>query len=519
MALAVIVVALIALAISPADFVLGRGEEWDRFDAWLMDGFVAVRTGLLTDIAQFFDWFRSDWLISVLRWGSILTLIAVKRWRHLFVFVAVVLATEPLVTGLANSLARPRPDGVEILTDWQGFAQPSVPVAALTATLVAMTYALMPEGRRRQRVLASISVFLLLVGLSRVYLGVDRVTDGASAVVIAVVIPMLAFRLITPDAVFPVSYSRGKTAHLELSPPRKRGILTALRDQIGLAAVEIAHFGLEGSGGSTPLKITLADGSHVFGKIYAKNHLRSDRWYKIGRTILYGALEDEAPFNTVRRLAEHEDHMMRLMTEAGVPAPHSLGIVEITPGREYLLVTSFIENATELTDAQLTETSIDDAMWTISKMWDAGLAHRDVKPANILVGAGHVYLIDHAFGEIRPTPWRQAIDLANMMLTLSIHFPPEVVYERAAEHFSQTELAEAFAATRSVTIPGELKSALRDRDGDALQAFRDLAPPQQPISVQRWTRRRIIVLSTLALSAGGLIALIALNLAIVGQLL
>jgi len=33
------------------------------------------------------------------------------------------------------------------------------------------------------------------------------------------------------------------------------------------------------------------------------SHVRADRWYKIGRTILYGRLEDEAPFQTVRRRA------------------------------------------------------------------------------------------------------------------------------------------------------------------------------------------------------------------------
>ena len=33
----------------------------------------------------------------------------------------------------------------------------------------------------------------------------------------------------------------------------------------------------------------------VAGKLYAITHVRSDRWYKLGRTLLYGRLEDEAP--------------------------------------------------------------------------------------------------------------------------------------------------------------------------------------------------------------------------------
>ena len=69
--------------------------------------------------------------------------------------------------------------------------------------------------------------------------------------------------------------------------------------------IEIKPVRLEGSGGSTPLRLCVADelNTYLFGKLYAMSHVRADRWYKIGRTILYGRLEDEAPFQTVRRRA------------------------------------------------------------------------------------------------------------------------------------------------------------------------------------------------------------------------
>ena len=31
-----------------------------------------------------------------------------------------------------------------------------------------------------------------------------------------------------------------------------------------------------------------ADVRYLFAKLYASNHLRADRWYKLARTILYG---------------------------------------------------------------------------------------------------------------------------------------------------------------------------------------------------------------------------------------
>ena len=56
----------------------------------------------------------------------------------------------------------------------------------------------------------------------------------------------------------------------------------------------------------------------------------------------------------------------------------------------------------------------------IRRMWDVGLAHRDIKPANLMVQDGHLRLIDVFFVQVRPSPWRQAVDLGNMMLVLAL---------------------------------------------------------------------------------------------------
>jgi tRNA A-37 threonylcarbamoyl transferase component Bud32 len=233
----------------------------------------------------------------------------------------------------------------------------------------------------------------------------------------------------------------------------------------------------------------------LFAKLYSTTHLRSDRWYKLGRTILYGALEDEARFESVRRLVEYEDYMLLRMKEAGVPSALPFGFVEITPEREFLIVTEFLRDAEEITTAEIDDAVIDDAMLMIRRLWDAGIAHRDVKPANVLLRDGKVRLIDVAFSTMRPSPWRQAVDLANMMIILGLRTSPERVYERALRFFAPDDIAEAFAATKSVTIPSQSKALLRTRRKqesiDVVAAFRQLAPHRDPISTQRWSPRRI----------------------------
>ncbi|HEX2288897.1 MAG TPA: RIO1 family regulatory kinase/ATPase, partial [Pseudonocardiaceae bacterium] len=232
--------------------------------------------------------------------------------------------------------------------------------------------------------------------------------------------------------------------------------------------------------------------SVLFGKLYARSHLRSDRWYKLGRELLYGRLEDEKAFNTVGRLVQQEDYALRLLRDAGLPTPAPYGVVELTPEREYLLVTEFFAGATELGEAEVDEQVIDDGVGIIRKLWDAGLAHRDIKPANLLVRDGRMLLIDVAFVQAHPSPWRQAVDLANMMLCLALRSDPGLVYERALRQFSVEEITEGFAATRGLTMPSQLRNLMRAQGRNLHAEFLDLLPERpRPISIQRWSMRRV----------------------------
>jgi serine/threonine protein kinase len=183
-----------------------------------------------------------------------------------------------------------------------------------------------------------------------------------------------------------------------------------------------------------------------------------------------------------------------VMSDAGLPVAHPLGIVEITPEREYLLITEFFDGACEIGDADIDDEVIDQGMLVVRRLWEIGLAHRDIKPANVLVRDGTLFLIDTAFAEVRPSPWRQAVDLANMMLVLGLRTSAEQVYARARLQFSDEEIAEAFAATRGLTMPSQLRRMLRQQGRDLHSDFLELLPYRlPPIRIQRWTWRRCVL--------------------------
>jgi tRNA A-37 threonylcarbamoyl transferase component Bud32 len=446
----------------------------------------------------------SVWTLDILRLGTCAALVIFRRWQHLLAFAGSVLVVGWVVHVTAPSGSSPtlQPPRVSMIA---GALSPAAAVAELAVTVVGIAYALVAPGRPRRLTLIAGGVLLTAVGVARIYTGLD-LSGVLTGAIIGVAIPLVLFRLLAPERSFPISYRRGKSAHLSVEGPRGEAIRRALADQLGISVAGVEPFGTAGSGGSTPLRIQLTAQPQdaVFGKLYALTHLRSDRWYKLGRMMLYGTLEDEKPFNSVRRLVEYEDYMLRLMADVGVPSAVPYGFVELTPEREYLLVTEFLARGKEILDAEVGRGTIRDALSIVRRLWNAGIAHRDVKPANLLVRDGKVFLIDVAFCQVRPSPWRQVVDLANMMLILALRTSPEMVYEEALGLFSPEDIAEAFAATRGITMPSQLRAEIRKDGRDLVGAFRALAPPSAPIRIQRWSARRLGV--TVGVLLGGAIA-------------
>jgi hypothetical protein len=467
-------------------------------DQAVLSWFAEARTPPLTDAAKVIELLTTFAAVMTLRLATVLVLVVYRRFRHLVVVLAIFVASDWAVVRLLF-VELPRPD-VPVLVEVDGYAFPSKSIAALAITLYAMMFVLLPRGSVRNRLRAGFSGVLVLVVLADLYLAADYLVGMAYAAVLAPCVAAVAFRWLVPEEGFPVTYRRsGTAAHLDLGGERSAAIVRAMADQLGLTVTEVKAFGLEGSGGSSPLRMTLHDGSRVFGKIYSTSHERADRWYRYGRTILYGQLEDETPIGSVRRLATYEDYALRLLDDYGIGVARSYGMVELTPNKEYMLVTEFFEHARNLGDAQIDEVVIDEGLQMVRRFWDIGVAHRDIKPANLLVKDGHLQLVDVSGLEVRPSPWRQAVDLSNMLLTLALRTDPERVYGRATKVFSPDEIAEAIACAVGFTMPTELQARMKADGRPLLRRFRQLAPHREPVSIQRWSARRLTLTAATAL--------------------
>jgi len=490
---------LVAVAVTGCLWLRIDPGPLDRFDAWITDAVISIRTGWLDTFARQAHTIGSRVGFAALGLLLVVTTAWFHRWRHLVIWMISLAVAGALLQGLELLSLRPRPFGVQQLASWEGYATPSIPIGATAFLSIGLAFMLVVPGRPRFWAKVAAAGAIAIIGALRIYLGVDHFTDVVSGAIVGVAIPLAAFRAFAANDLFPVSYgARGKSAHLDVTGRRGEAIRAALQDQLGFTVQDLKPVGLEGSGGSTPLKLTVTDEAGrrrtIFAKLYAKSHVRADRWYKLGRTMLYGRLEDETPFTTVRRFVEYEDYTLRLLGETGFPTPAPLGIVEITPEREYLIAMDFFDDAVEIGEAEIDARVIDEGLAMIRLMWDVGLAHRDIKPANLMVQRGELKLIDVFFVQIRPSPWRQAVDLGNMMLVLALRSDARSVYDAALRYFTPDELAEAFAATRGVASPTQLRQQMKQDGRDLLAGFRSMAPGRRPISVQRWSIRRVALI-------------------------
>jgi len=96
-----------------------------------------------------------------------------------------------------------------------------------------------------------------------------------------------------------------------------------------------------------------------------------------------------------------------------------------------------------------------------------------------------------------------------MMLVLAVRTNAARVYQHALRYFTADEIAEAFAATRGVASPTQLRSVLKQDGRDLVAEFRALAPHRRPVAIQHWSLRRIaLTLLVLAVAAAAVLVVV-----------
>ena len=164
---------------------------------------------------------------------------------------------------------------------------------------------------------------------------------------------------------FPVAYRQGKTAHLDVGGQRGEAIRQAVQDQLGLTVVDIKPVGLAGSGGSTPLRLTRRGRPrHLPVREALRDEPRARRPLVQARPHASSTAGSRTRRRSSRCAGSSSTRTTRCASCAtsGIPTATPYGIVEMTPEREYLLVTEFFDGAEEIGDAEVDDDIIDEGL-------------------------------------------------------------------------------------------------------------------------------------------------------------
>src|SRR5512132_2806266 len=239
----------------------------------LLRWFQDLRTPTLVDVAKVLDGLTDPLIVWIVRVLILVVAALYGRWRPLVVLLALYIVVDFLDTILA--VHRPVPEGVTVLSSNATTTFPSLPVAALAVTLFGAAMVLAPTGRPRRLARAGALALTGLVVLARLLLAADYPVDAVYSLLRGWITVGFAFAFLGPEVGFPGSEGRGgKSARLDLGGARGEAIVAAVRDQLGFTVTEIEPVGLAGSGGSSPLRMRVAElDGYLFGALYSPSHL------------------------------------------------------------------------------------------------------------------------------------------------------------------------------------------------------------------------------------------------------
>ena len=369
--------------------------------------------------------------------GLLLALIVFRRWRHLFTFLGsfVVLA---LIGGDSSTTvyARPRPYDVTTIGRWAGFSLPGAPVAVVTFLVLGITYTLVVAGPARtiakvvgrgRRRRSSPSPSCTSASTTRSTSSSasrspwrSRSTRSASS---------------RPTRRSRSPTGRGKTAHLDVGGRRGEAIREAVEDQLGLTVLEVKPVGPRRLG---RLDAAAAPRRRRSRHVPVREALRDEP--RAGRPLVQARAgrSSTGGSRTRRRSSRCAGSSSTRTTRRGSCAtpgsrpPTPYGIVEMTPEREYLLVTEFFDGAAgDRRRRGRRRRHRRGPRCSSASSGTPGSPTATSSRPTCWCSDGQVLLIDVAFVQVRPSPWRQAVDLANMMLVLAVRTDAERVYERA----------------------------------------------------------------------------------------
>ena len=297
----------------------------------------------------------------------------------------------------------------------------------------------------------------------------------------------------------------GAAILVALGAPNRRPTPAAVVAALNSSGLAVAQLDSErAAGGRAQLYRAETASGPCFVKVYAQDSRDADLLYRSYRTLVLRDAGDGKPSATLTGDVEHEALLLLLAERGGVACPTVRALVPLADGSMALAMADIGGRRLDALPEEELSAGLLDAVWQqVATLHHAGLAHRSLRAANILVTAdGHPVLIDLGFGTAAASGRAQAIDRAELLASLASLAGPEQTVASAARVIDSDELASAMPYLQPLALSASTRRAAPKA---ALRALRDLvaeesatAPPQ----LERLIRVRPRTLITVATLTG-----------------
>jgi glycosyltransferase 2 family protein len=282
--------------------------------------------------------------------------------------------------------------------------------------------------------------------------------------------------------------------------PAPAVVVVALRDA-GLAVDRLALERADG-GRAQLYTATLDDGGRAFVKVYARDSRDADLLYRSYRTLLLRGPNDDRPALSLGQDVEHEALLLLIAQRADVTCPR-LEVLTALPDGSMALAVEYVDGMPlDALEPEAIDDALLDAVWRhVQGLHAARLAHRSLRAANILVSGANPVIIDLGFGTESAEPRTQAIDRAELLVSLATLVGVERALASGVRTLGPHELATAAPylqplALSAATRKQANKTLLRDlRVGIADATGETPAPLEQLVRVRARTLVTIAALT------------------------
>jgi undecaprenyl-diphosphatase len=258
------------------------------------------------------------------------------------------------------------------------------------------------------------------------------------------------------------------------------------------------------SKGSRPFAAAGADGQRWFIKALGSDQRDADLLYRAYRAVRLRNVGDTRPALSLFQAVEQQALAGVMAERAGVTVPRVDRLIRA--GDTALLVMEWVDGTPldQLTGSQISDDLLI-RLWTdADRLHKAGIAHRSLRAANVLVGqGGQPTIVDFSFSELSATRRQMDLDVAELLASLAALAGEDRAVSTGVKVLGAEAVAAAVPLLQPLALSAGTRRAVKRQDGlltrtrSAAAAASGVESPQM-VRVQRVRPRTLFTIAALA---------------------